>query len=759
MRYVAPTAEVRESFHQGTNRRAYEMLGAHPVEQDGKLVWHFAVWAPNARQVYLTGEFCRWNKTAYLMKKQFDGTWEIRLPAETFDVASDPERYNYPDAPEMIKSYKYVVHGADGSMVEKADPYGFAMQNRPGTASFVYDMEGYAWKDEAWLKKRAAWDPYHSPVNIYELHLGSWRRHEDGTMLTYGEIADQLIPYVLEMGYTHIELLPVMEHPLDMSWGYQVSGYYAATARFGKPKELMALIDRCHQAGIGVILDWVPAHFPRDSFCLRRFDGTACYEHPDPRRGDMPQWGTHLFDFARGEVRSFLLSNACFWLDWYHADGIRVDAVSSMLYYDFCRDQGQWLPNQYGGHENLDAISFLRKLNEVVYRDFPGVMMIAEESSAFPMVTKPAYMGGLGFGFKWNMGWMNDILSYVEKDPVYRKYHHNKLTFSLMYAFSENYILPFSHDEVVHGKHSILDKQPGDIWRKFAGLRALYGYTMAHPGKKLLFMGGEFGHFIEWKYDDQLDWFLLLYENHPQLQKCVRTLNRLYKETPALYQIDDSWDGFQWNNANDSDNSITSFMRTDRQGKTILCVTNWTPVFRQNYRIGLPYAGKLTEFFNTDRKEFGGSDQHNSLPNLAQEGKFGEFEFFAEVCVPPLSTVYYEYDKIIPPKPEKKSGVKRIVQSGHGAEAPADAAEKAEEATKSASRRRKAAPAAVEAAPVEAAAEAARPAAEVAPVAEKKPRKPRAKKAEAAEAPAAEKKPRKSRAKKAEKTVTAEKAE
>ncbi|MBQ8654543.1 MAG: 1,4-alpha-glucan branching protein GlgB [Clostridia bacterium] len=703
MRYVAPSAEVRESFHQGTNRRAYEMLGAHPVEQDGKQMWHFAVWAPNAKQVYLTGEFCRWEKTSYPMNKQFDGTWELRLPAETFDVRSDPERYNYPGAEQMIRAYKYVVLGADDQLVEKADPYGFAMQNRPGTASFIYDMEGYKWKDSRWMKKREKWDAYHSPVNIYELHLGSWKRHADGTMMSYMEIADELIPYIQDMGYTHVELLPVMEHPLDMSWGYQVSGYFAATARYGQPKELMNLIDRCHQAGIGVILDWVPAHFPRDSFCLRRFDGTACYEHPDPRRGDMPQWGTHVFDFARGEVRSFLLSSACFWLEWFHADGIRVDAVSSMLYYDFCRDQGQWIPNEYGGNENLDAIKFLRHFNEVVYRDFPGVMTMAEESHAFPMVTKPAYMGGLGFGFKWNMGWMNDILAYVEKDPVYRKYYHNKLTFSLMYAFSENYVLPFSHDEVVHGKHSMLDKNPGDIWKKFAGLRALYGYTMAHPGKKLLFMGGEFGHFIEWKFDDQLDWFLLQYEKHPDMLKCVRQLNRLYREIPALHQIDDSWEGFKWCNANDSDNSITSFMRTDQKGKTILCVTNWTPVFRENYRVGLPHGGKLTEFFNTDRAEFGGSDQHNALPNLAQEGKCGEFDFYAEVCVPPLSTVYYEYDKVIPPKPRKTSA--RVVRPGHGAQAPADAAEKAEKATKGASQ-----------------------AAEKKPA---KPRKPRAKKAEA----------------------------
>ena len=663
MRYVAPTAEVRESFHQGTNRRAYEMLGAHLTEQDGKPVWHFSVWAPNARQVSLIGEFCHWDKTVCPMKKQFDGTWEVRLPAETFDVASDPKRYDYEDAAEKLLTYKYAVQQEDGVWHEKTDPYCFAMQNRPNTASRLCDLTGYQWQDGAWLKARGAWNAYQSPINIYEVHLGSWKREgsskngdgvkndgkeQNGRMLTYAELADQLIPYVVDMGYTHLELLPVMEHPLDGSWGYQVSGYYAATARYGAPKDLMAFIDRCHQAGIGVILDWVPAHFPRDEAGLRRFDGTACYEHPDPRRGEMQQWGTCMFDFARGEVRSFLLSNACYWLEWFHADGLRVDAVSSMLYYDFCREDGQWLPNQFGGRENLDAIAFLQKLNETVYRDFPGIMMIAEESSAYPMVTKPVYMGGLGFGFKWNMGWMNDILFYAKLDPIYRKWHHDKLTFSLFYAFSENYILPFSHDEVVHGKMSMVDKQPGDLWKKFAGLRALYGYTMAHPGKKLLFMGSEFGQFIEWRYDDQLDWFLLLYDKHPQLQKCVRRLNQIYRETPALYEVDDGWNGFQWINANDQDNSTVSFLRTDKAGNAVLCVTNFTPNYIPVYRIGLPVDGTLEEFFNTDRAEWGGSDQHNAAILHAEKERWNEFPYSVDLCVPPLSTVYYRYTKLLP---------------------------------------------------------------------------------------------------------------
>ncbi len=647
MRYVAPTSSIRESFHQGENRRAYEMLGAHPVVQNGQEMWHFALWAPNAQRVSLVGEFCRWDKAACPMTKQFDGTWEVRLPAATFDVASDPARYNYENAAEKLLTYKYAIQGPDGTWHEKADPYGFRMQLRPNTASMLCDLSGYAWGDADWMAQRAARDAYHAPMNIYEVHLGSWKLHKDKTMLSYDELGDELIPYVLDMGYTHVEFLPVMEHPFDGSWGYQVTGYFAATSRFGEPKGLMRLIDRFHQAGIGVILDWVPAHFPRDEIGLRRFDGTCCYEHPDARRGEMPQWGTCMFDFARGEVRSFLLSSACFWLDWFHADGLRVDAVSALLYYDFCREPGQWLPNPYGGRENLDAIAFLRKMNATVYHDFPGAMTIAEESSAFPMVTKPAYMGGLGFGFKWNMGWMNDMLAYIKLDPVYRKWHHDKLTFSLFYAFSENFILPFSHDEVVHGKHSMLDKQPGDLWQKFAGLRALYGYTMAHPGKKLLFMGGEFGHFIEWKDDDQLDWFLLLYERHPELQKCVRRLNHLYRETPALWQVDDGWDGFQWSCANDNDNSVAAFIRTDRAGNALLCVTNFTPVFHPVYKVGLPLGGTLEEIFNTDRKEWGGSNQYNAYVLHAKAEKWNDLPYSCDICVPPLATVYFRYDKLM----------------------------------------------------------------------------------------------------------------
>ena len=652
MLYQAPSAEVRNSFHQGSNRRAYEMLGAHPCQEGGKRKWHFCVWAPNAKHVALVGDFNGWDKSRNPMAKQYDGTWELRLEEKTLLT-------NVPEGAQP--TYKYAVWGADDLWRLKADPYGFACELRPANASRLCDLDGYRWGDAEWMERRKAFDPYHSPINIYEVHAGSWRRHPNGDFLSYGELADQLIPYVQEMGYTHVELMPLMEHPLDMSWGYQVTGFYAVTSRYGTPTEFMAFVDRCHQAGIGVILDWVPAHFPRDEVGLYRFDGTDLYNHPDPRRSEMAQWGTMLFDFARGEVCSYLLSNACFYLERYHADGLRADAVSSILYHDFCKQD--YLPNRYGGRENLEGLAFLRLLNETVYHDFPGAMTIAEESSAFPMVTAPTYLGGLGFGFKWNMGWMNDILSYIQMDPVYRRYHHNKLTFSLFYAFSENFVLPLSHDEVVHGKRSLLDRNPGDLWNKFAGLRALYGYTMAHPGKKLLFMGGEFGHFIEWKFDDQLDWFLLAYERHAPLQSCVRRLNHLYREYPALHEVDNSWDGFQWVTANDVDNSVAAFLRTDRRGNALLCVANFTPVFHPIYRIGLPYAGVLRELMNTDRAEYGGSDQYNAFELNAVAGDFNGFPYWAEICVPPLSCVYFTYDKIPPaferaPKaPENGKGV------------------------------------------------------------------------------------------------------
>ena len=646
MWYNPPDGVRREGFHQGTCFDAYNFLGAHPVEENGEKKWHFSVWAPNAWRVFLIGEFCGWDREAYPMVKQYDGIWELRLPEKLFTPEADPERFSFPEAAERLRAYKYAIECADGEWHYRADPYAFASELRPNNASRLCSLEGYQWDDGEWMNRRREKESYRSPMNIYELHLGTWRRGENGRMLNYAEIADQLVPYVKDMGYTHVEMLPVMEHPFDGSWGYQVTGYYAPTSRYGTPDQFRTLVDRLHQAGIGVILDWVPAHFPKDEVGLRRFDGTPCYEHADERRSEMPQWGTTLFDYARGEVSSFLLSNAVYWLKEYHADGLRCDAVSCMLYLDFGRGPGYWLPNQYGGRENLDAINFLRRMNETVYRECPGAITVAEESTAFPKVTHPTWEDGLGFGFKWNMGWMNDILSYIALDPIYRKYHHDKITFSMMYAFSENYILPFSHDEVVHGKHSMLDKQPGDHWRKFAGLRALYGYYMAHPGKKLLFMGGEFGQFVEWRDAEQLDWMLLDYENHARLQRYVKALNRLYRDEPALHSIDDSWDGFQWLSVNDADRSIVAFLRMDGQGSVIAAVTNFTPQPYGEYRIALPYPCELTEILNSDREEFAGSNQYNPGPVRAQNAPYNDLPCSASVCVPPLATVYYRVRKI-----------------------------------------------------------------------------------------------------------------
>ena len=592
-------------------------------------------------------EFNRWDREANPMTREEDGFWSVEIPAALFTVESDPPRYTYPDASQKLLTYKYAILAEDGQWHFRSDPFAFRMEQRPNTASIIWDPTGYDWKDGDWVKARKTWDAVSSPINIYEVHLGSWRREGSGhgRYLTYTEIADQLIPYALDMGYTHLEFMPVMEHPFDGSWGYQVSGYFSATSRFGTPQELMALIDRCHQAGLGIILDWVPAHFPKDESGLCKFDGSSLYEHPDPRRSEMPQWGTCLFDFGKPEVRSFLESSAFFWLENFHADGLRVDAVSAILYLDFCKGPGQWLPNEKGGRENLDGISFLQKLNTDVADAFPGVMMIAEESTAFPMVTKPAEVGGLGFTLKWNMGWMNDTLAYIAEDPIWRKWHHDRITFSLTYAFSEHYILPYSHDEVVYGKKSMLDKQPGDIWQKFAGLRALYGYQLSHPGKKLLFMGGEFGQFIEWKHDDPLDWFLLLYDMHPQLQACVRDMNRLYREIPALHDDSLEWEGFRWTQVEDRDNSVFGFIRSDRDGHCLVCVSNFAPVYHPVYRMGLPEPGSLTEILNTDRNTYGGSDQHNAGTLHTDDIPMQNFSNSVEMCIPPLATVWFRYDK------------------------------------------------------------------------------------------------------------------
>ena len=645
MWYNPPDGQRRNSFHMGNCTDAYDFLGAHPVEEDGELKWHFSVWAPNAQRVSLVGEFCDWDREACPMIKQYDGIWELRLPDALFRPERDPEKFGYPEAAERLRTYKYAILCANGEWHMRADPYGFEMELRPSNGSRLRNLSEYRWNDSEWMESRKGKEPCRQPVNIYEMHLGTWRRGENGRILNYAEIADQLVPYLQEMGYTHVEFMPVMEHPFDGSWGYQVIGYYAPTSRYGTPDQLRYLVDRLHQAGIAVILDWVPAHFPKDEAGLRLFDGTPCYEHADSRRAEMPQWGTLLFDYARGEAVSFLMSNALFWLREYHADGLRFDAVSCMLYLDFGKEPGQWVPNPDGGRENLDAVRFLQHLNEAVNRECPGAVTVAEESTAYPRVTHPVSDGGLGFTFKWNMGWMNDILSYIALDPIYRQYHHDKITFSMMYAFSENYVLPFSHDEVVHCKNSMIDKQPGDLWQKFAGLRALYGYYMVHPGKKLLFMGGEFGQFVEWRDYEQLDWFLLGYERHPDLQKYVKALNHLYRSEPALHRIDDSWDGFKWLNVNDNQRSAVAVMRSDDRDSAVVCAVNFTPQPYLNYRLGLPFDCELTEILNSDRAEFGGSNLYNGCVLRAEAIPQEEHPFSCEIILPPLAAVFFRAGK------------------------------------------------------------------------------------------------------------------
>ena len=615
------TAEELAAFHEGWCMDAWKYFGCHETEDGAQ---RFAVWAPNAKYVSLVGDFNNWDRGKDPMERLSDGTWVL-----------------VKEGLEHSALYKYCIRGADGRERLKTDPFATHCETGPATASRVWPIDGFEWHDKDYLRKREKKNPFRSAMSIYELHLGSWKRSEEGYVLNYRQIADDLAVYCLDMGYTHVELLPVTEYPFEGSWGYQVSGYFAPTSRYGTPQDFMYLVDSLHRAGVGVIIDWVPAHFPRDEHGLARFDGTLLYECKEERMASHPEWGTLIFDYEMPEVQSFLVSSAALFYDKYHIDGIRVDAVSSMLYLDYGRRNGEWTPNKEGHNINLGAVDFLRRLNSTILSHFPGAITIAEESSAYPSVTKPPYDGGLGFSFKWDMGYMHDTLDYFSMDPYFRKFNHNKLTFSMMYTFSENFILAYSHDEVVHGKKSMVDKMYGTYEEKFATLRALYGYQFAHPGKKLTFMGSEFGQFIEWNYKQGLDWLLLLYPMHKAMQEWCRALNEFYTGHRALWDVDDSWDGFQWLNVDDADRSSIAFLRTSRNGHRVVCVCNFTPVCYDDFVIGLPKAGVLKEALCSDDTRFGGSGMHNAPEIKAEKEPFNDLPFRAHVKLPPLSTVYF----------------------------------------------------------------------------------------------------------------------
>ncbi|HKO05652.1 MAG TPA: 1,4-alpha-glucan branching protein GlgB [Candidatus Acidoferrales bacterium] len=613
---------------EGTHYQKYEKFGAHVCTVKGVRGVSFAVWAPNALRVSVVGDFNQWDGRMHPMRlRGASGFWELFIPGLAEGAI-----------------YKYELRSRLGpTPFLKSDPYGFYAEVRPNTASVVTSLDKHAWRDAKWMDARNERNWLATPISIYEVHLGSWRRKPGDEMLSYRELAAELIPYAKQLGYTHIELMPIMEHPYDGSWGYQTVGYYAATSRYGRPEDLMEFIDRCHEAGLGVFLDWTPAHFPRDAHGLAEFDGTHLYEHADPRKGTHPEWGTLVFNYGRHEVQNFLIANALFWLDKYHLDGLRVDAVASMLYLDYARHAGQWVANQYGGRENIEAIDFLRRLNEAVHERHKGALMIAEESTEWPLVTKPPYLGGLGFNLKWNMGWMNDILKYFRQDPIYRKFHHNQITFSMMYAFSENFLLPFSHDEVVHMKGSMIGKMPGDDWQKFANLRALYAYHCGHPGKKLLFMGGEFGQWREWDEKRSLDWDLVAHERHASLQRLVRDLNSLYQREPALHEVEYDWTGFEWMDCNDGDNSVLSFVRRAKDpADFLLCVCNFTPVVRHGHRVPAPAAGFYSEILNTDAEIYGGSNAGNMGGVEAVSEPYLGKACSLLLTLPPLAVIFFK---------------------------------------------------------------------------------------------------------------------
>ena len=607
-------------FHLGRNYKAQEFFGAHEISENEYV---FRVWAPHAKAVSVVGDFNGWDENASVMTKLNDaGCWEV--------YCQNVKNYD---------AYKFLITDNKGEKHFKADPYAIHSETRPGNASKIF-KGSYKWRDSKWLEERKKQTVYKSPVNIYEMHLGSWKQHEDGNFLSYRDLAKELVSYVKNMGYTHIEMMPVSEYPFDGSWGYQVTGYYSVTSRYGTPDDFKYLIDECHKAGIGVILDWVPAHFPKDAHGLSNFDGEACYEYNDIRKGEHLGWGTKVFDFGRNEVKSFLISNACFWLDEYHIDGLRVDAVASMLYLDYGRDDGHWIANKDGGNKNYEAVEFLQELNEEVFKNHPDVCMIAEESTAWPLVSKPVYAGGLGFNFKWNMGWMNDILRYFSLEGIHKKFNHNLVTFSFFYAFSENFVLPISHDEVVHGKCSLINKMPGNYEEKFASVRAFLGYMYAHPGKKLLFMGSEFGQFIEWDYKKGLDWLLLGYDAHKNLQTYVKELNLFYKKNSPFWQIDYSWEGFNWLVSDDNNNSVIAFARTNESGEKIIAVCNFTKVERPVYKIGVPEKGTYEIVFNSDSVKFGGTGEKIKKTYKSLNEPYGEYSQSIDLKLPPLSTIY-----------------------------------------------------------------------------------------------------------------------
>ena len=605
---------------QGKHWHAYKFLGAHPHSADGVTGVLFAVWAPNAERVSVIGDFNNWDGRVHPMRNRgSSGVWELFIPAA---------------APGHL--YRFEIRSRRGEVLVKNDPYGTWFQKRPQNSGIIAAVSQYVWSDQQWMEERTDKDWQRSPMSVYEVHLGSWQRGEHGEFLNYREIAHRLAGYMLELGFTHIELLPITEHPFDASWGYQTTGYFAPTSRFGDADDFRYFVDHLHQRGIGVILDWVPAHFPKDSHALARFDGSALYEHEDPRKGEHRDWGTLIFNYGRAEVSNFLLASAIYWLEEFHLDGLRVDAVASMLYLDYSRSAGDWVPNKYGGRENLEAVDFLRHLNSVTHEQFPGTLIVAEESTAWPQVSRPTWLGGLGFSMKWNMGWMHDTLSYMSKDPVYRHYHHELLTFGLLYSFTENFVLPFSHDEVVHGKRSMLDKMAGDEWQRFAGLRLLYGYLFTYPGKKLLFMGNEFAQGREWNEATQLDWYLMAYPQHQGMRALISQLNRLYREVPALHELDFESGGFEWIDCHDASQSVLSYLRWARDGSFVVVVLNFTPVPRQNYRIGVPKGGPMQEVFNSDSAFYNGSNMGNDGVVLTEEVSWMGHKQSVVLTLPPL---------------------------------------------------------------------------------------------------------------------------